>query len=123
MKILLAIGTGSLLGGLLRYWASQTIQARYLSSFPFGTFAVNILGCFLIGIVYALSDRFSTNETWRLFLTTGLLGGFTTFSAFSYETVNLLQQGQAMNAFAYVAASVSIGLLATYAGMVVIRIF
>lgn len=121
MKILLAIGTGSFVGGLLRYAVSQAVQGRSLGLFPYGTLTVNLVGCFLIGMVYALSERGVVGESWRLFLATGVLGGFTTFSAFSQETVRLLQQGLVLNALTYVLISVVAGLMATYCGMLVIR--
>lgn len=81
-----AIGSGS------RYLMSLYITKTYPSSFPFGTFAVNIIGCLLIGIIYGLTERFQVSSMqWRLFLATGLCGGFTTFSAFAYENIVLLQ--------------------------------
>ena len=123
MKLLLAIGAGSFLGGIVRYLLSAFVQARFLYAFPYGTMVVNLAGCFLIGVVYALTDRGSLGEEWRLFLATGVLGGFTTFSAFSHETIAMLRDGQAINAMAYVALSVVIGLLATYLGISLIKIF
>ena len=106
MKIILAIGIGSCIGGICRYLLSQFIQNKFLSSFPYGTLGVNIIGCFLIGIVFGLSERGNISVEWRLFLATGVLGGFTTFSAFSNETVGMLRDGQLWHAFAYIACSV-----------------
>lgn len=122
MKLLLFIGVGSFLGGVTRYLASMAVQARFLSSFPFGTLTVNVIGCFFIGIVYALTDRGNLGEEWRLFLATGILGGFTTFSAFSLETVAMLRDGQVMNALGYVAVSVVAGLMATYLGISLVKL-
>ncbi|MEO8762665.1 MAG: fluoride efflux transporter CrcB [Ginsengibacter sp.] len=116
MRIIVAIGLGSCIGGISRYLLSQFIQNKLLSVFPFGTMIVNIIGCFLIGIVFGLSERGSFSMEWRLFLATGVLGGFTTFSAFSNETVSLLRDGQLWQAFTYIACSVIIGLLATFSG-------
>src|SRR6185295_759435 len=113
MRIILFIGTGSFIGGIFRYSLSQFIQTRFLSAFPFGTFGVNIIGCFLIGLVFALSERANMSTELRLFLATGLIGGFTTFSAFSNETFGLFRDGQLWYAFAYIIASVALGLLAT----------
>ena len=90
MKILLAIGAGSFIGGTCRYLLSQFIQARSTIPFPFATLTVNIIGCLLIGVVFGLSAKGGMTPEWRLFLATGILGGFTTFSAFSYETVHML---------------------------------
>jgi CrcB protein len=123
MKIILAIGTGSFLGGIFRYLLSQYIHVKILTSFPFGTLVVNITGCFFIGLVFALSDRGNLSQEWRLFLATGVLGGFTTFSAFSNETVAMLRDGQFGYSMLYIGASVMLGLLATYAGFSISKLF
>ncbi len=122
MKILLAVGTGSFIGGVLRYLVSQLIQSKFLSSFPFGTMFVNIAGCFLIGIIFGLSERGNLSQEWRIFLATGILGGFTTFSAFSNEAVSMLRDGQFLFASAYVGASVFLGLIATFLGVLIIKV-
>ncbi|MEP6513165.1 MAG: fluoride efflux transporter CrcB [Parafilimonas sp.] len=123
MKIILAIGTGSFIGGIFRYLISQVIQNKFSTTFPFGTLGVNIIGCFLIGFVFALSDRGNLTQEWRLFLATGILGGFTTFSAFSNETVGLLRDGQFLYAAAYIFSSILFGLIATFAGIFLINLF
>ena len=123
MKILLAIGFGSFLGGISRYLLTIFVQNKFLSAFPYGTLAVNIIGCFLIGIVYGLSARGNINIEWRLFLATGFLGGFTTFSSFSNDTVSLLRDAQYWQAFSYVALSVIVGLVATFGGISLIKYF
>lgn len=122
MKILLAVGTGSFIGGVLRYLVSQFIQSKFLAAFPYGTMFVNIFGCFLIGIVFALSDKGNIPQEWRIFLATGILGGFTTFSAFSNEAVSMLRDGQFLFASVYVAASVFLGLIATILGVLIIKV-
>lgn len=122
MKTLIVIGAGGFLGSISRYALSQAVQARFLSTFPFGTLTVNITGCFLIGVAFALSNRGNLGEEWRLFLVTGVLGGFTTFSAFSQETIALLRNGHAMPAFAYIFGSVAIGLVATYLGITLMKL-
>jgi len=121
MKIILAIGIGSCIGGISRYLVSQFIQNKFLSSFPFGTLGVNLIGCFLIGIIFGLSERGNFTMEWRLFLVTGVLGGFTTFSSFSNETVGLLRDGQIWHAFIYISFSIIIGLLATFIGISLIK--
>ena len=123
MKTLFVIGTGSFFGGILRYLLSQFVQSKFLSAFPFGTLTVNIIGCFLIGLVFGLTDRGTLTPEWRLFLATGMIGGFTTFSAFSFETVGLLRDGQLWYATAYIVGSVIIGLLATFIGISIIKFF
>jgi fluoride exporter len=123
MRLLLAIGAGSFIGGVSRYLLSQFVQVRFYSAFPYGTLFVNILGCLLIGIVFGLSERGNMSPDWRLFLATGILGGFTTFSAFSNETVSMLRDGQFLPASIYVAASIVLGLLATIIGIFIIKLF
>ncbi len=123
MKIILAIGLGSFIGGTLRYLISLFMKEKLLSSFPYGTLSVNIIGCFLIGIIFSLTEKNNIPSIWSLFLITGILGGFTTFSAFSIETVNLLRDGQLIQATTYIVASVLLGILATYTGLMIHRLF
>ncbi|OKL39337.1 fluoride efflux transporter CrcB [Pontibacter flavimaris] len=122
MKILLAVGVGSFIGGVARYLLSVFIQTRAAVGFPYGTLGVNILGCFLIGLVAALLSRGGLAAEWRPFLITGVLGGFTTFSAFSLESVYMLQAEQYGQAMLYILASVVLGLLATFAGMWLVKL-
>ena len=121
MKFIILVGIGSFLGGIARYLVSLLIQNKMLSTFPYGTMAVNIIGCFLIGVVYALSDRGNVSAEWRLFLATGVMGGFTTFSSFSNDTVSMLRDGQYWPAFFYVGISVLAGLAATFGGISLIK--
>ena len=117
LKLVLLIGAGSFLGGILRYLLTLTITSRVDSSFPLGTFLVNITGCLLIGIAFGLFERNSPGDEWRLFITTGLLGGFTTFSAFSLESVQLIKTGQMLTALLYIMASLVVGIIATFLGI------
>jgi CrcB protein len=122
MRLILLVGTGGFIGSVCRYLLSQFIQGKFLSAFPFGTLGVNLLGCFAIGAIFALSDRGSMNGEWRLFLATGICGGFTTFSAFSNETVALMRGGQLTYALMYVLASVVAGVLATFLAIAIIKL-
>ena len=124
LKILLFIGSGSFLGGIARYLLSKAIQNSVLTTFPLGTFWVNIIGSFLIGMIYGLSDRGSldSNEL-RLFLAVGFCGGFTTFSTFSNENLALLRDGSFFYFSLYAGMSVFIGLLATFGGNAVTKFF
>jgi CrcB protein len=122
MRLILAIGIGSCLGGISRYLLAQFIQNKFLATFPYGTLVVNLLGCFLIGIIFGLSERGNFTMVWRLFLVTGFLGGFTTFSSFSNETVGMLRDGQIWSAFTYISISVLAGLLATFTGISLIKL-
>lgn len=121
MKLLLLIGGGSFIGGISRYLLSLYIQGKMQSSFPYGTLGVNIAGCLLIGIIFGFGERYNIAPEWRLFFVTGILGGFTTFSAFSNETINLLRDGQFWSASVYVISSVILGLLATFTGIIVTK--
>ena len=122
MKFILAVGIGSLIGGIFRYLLGQYIQDKFLSSFPYGTFTVNILGCLLIGILFGFVEKGSLGALWQLFLITGILGGFTTFSSFSNETVFLLRNGRVMGALFNVLGTVVLGVLATFGGIYLSRL-
>ncbi len=122
IKNVLLVGLGGALGSIARYLFQRWMQMVFPQPFPLGTFGVNILGCFLIGIFWGMSFRsFDSNEAGKLFLMTGLCGGFTTFSAFTLEGVGLLKEQRTGLFFLYMAASVVLGLLATYAGMKISR--
>lgn len=116
-KVLFIIGSGSFFGGVSRYLLARFVQNNYLSSFPYGTFWVNILGCFLIGLFYGISEKsqFLTSE-WRMFLTVGFCGGFTTFSTFAHENLSLLKDGNFLHLALYASFSVFLGITATYLG-------
>jgi CrcB protein len=122
MKNILLIGLGGGIGSIARYLCQRGMALIYSNPFPWGTFTVNITGCFLIGIFWGMSWRsFETNESWKLFLMTGLCGGYTTFSAFSLEGIGLLKEQRTGLFFLYIAGTVLIGLFATYAGMKISR--
>ena len=119
---LLAVALGSALGGCLRYLATLGVNALTQRGFPWGTLTVNVAGCLLIGVLHVLVvERGGGAESLRLFAMVGVLGGFTTFSSFSLETLLLVQQGALGRAAAYVAASVFVCLVASVAGMALAR--
>jgi CrcB protein len=121
-RSILLVGLGGFLGSVLRYLVAVLFAGQFSSSFPFATFAVNVAGCFLIGILFALSDRGNIlTPEWRVFLTTGFCGGFTTFSTFSYESLKLLQDGELLYLSLNVVLSVVIGFAATYIGILLIK--
>lgn len=121
MKILLLVGAGSFLGGAARYWISQWMQQRFTYSFPYGTFTINIIGCLAIGLILGWVEKGNLSLDWKFFLATGICGGFTTFSAFSWEILTLMKQGQTPQALLYIGVSVILGLLATWLGWQVTR--
>jgi CrcB protein len=118
-KILL-VGLGGSLGSMARYVSVKTIDGRLNAFFPFGTLFVNLFGSFLIGIIYAVVARKTGQaEHWGTFLGAGFCGGFTTFSAFAYENVGLIQQRMATASVIYIAISLGLGFLAVVAGAAV----
>jgi len=113
------IALGSALGGMGRYWISGAIAQRWGESFPRGTLFVNVSGSFVIGLIGALSDpsgRFLVGPTARQFLMIGVLGGYTTFSSFSLQTLSLMQDGEWLYAGANVLLSVVLCLVAVWLG-------
>lgn len=122
MKNILLVFVGGGLGSVMRYALSHVINKSTTSPFPFGTFVVNVIGCFLIGFIMFYSSRFGDRaEQWRFFLATGLCGGFTTFSAFSLESISLLTEQRIFGFFAYTIGSVAIGIIATYGGLLLAK--
>jgi CrcB protein len=121
MKLILAIGAGSFIGGIFRYLLSILVQTKTTTNFPLGTLTVNIIGCFFIGIVFGIFDKGQMSHEWKLFLATGIIGGFTTFSAFSMETFSLFREGHTGYALLYILASVLLGLLATYIAYLLVK--
>jgi CrcB protein len=114
---LLAVAGGAATGAVCRYLLGAWLAARLGTGFPYGTLLINLLGCLLIGLILTLAaERLALSEPLRLLLVTGLLGGFTTFSAFGYETYSLALRGQWPAATLYIAASVLGGLLCVLLG-------
>jgi CrcB protein len=112
----LLVMMGGAIGSLLRYFVGAWVQGLLGPAFPWSTLFVNALGSLLIGAVVRLSLEGALSGEARLFLAMGLLGGFTTFSTFSYETLILLQDGEALKALVYVLASLFLGLFMAYLG-------
>jgi CrcB protein len=122
-RSLILIGVGSCAGGISRYLTQQLVQKHYPSSIPFGTLSANVIGCFIIGLIYALSDRGNIlSPTMRLLLATGFCGGYTTFSSFAYENISLMQDGEFFYTSLYVLMSIVIGFAAVYLGILLIKL-
>lgn len=115
---MLLVGAGGFAGAIMRYWMSGLVQHLVpLSSFPWGTLAVNVLGCLAIGVLGGLADsRQVIGPEARLFIFLGVLGGFTTYSTFGYETLALVRDGDHLRAAGNVALHLVLGLGAAWAG-------
>lgn len=116
-RLLLIVGAGGFLGSISRFLLSRLIQNMALSAFPYGTFVVNIVGSLFIGLLYGLSvkENILTPE-WRMFLTVGFCGSFTTFSTFVNENVALLRDGDLFHFAFYTGLSIFLGIMAVFLG-------
>jgi CrcB protein len=122
MNQLLAIGIGGAIGSIARYGLSNWVYALAGRGFPYGTFAVNVLGCLVMGVLFVLfTERFSDSTVWRAGILIGVLGGFTTFSSFSIETFNLIEQRELTRATFNILGSVGACLLGTWIGVILGR--
>lgn len=120
MKNLVVIGAGGAIGAVARHLLGALVVRHVNWGFPLSTFLVNLSGCLVIGILYGIATRYTwLSLEWRLFLITGICGGYTTFSSFSFESINLIRQGSYIYFFLYVFGSVILGLLATVVGIIV----
>jgi len=124
-KMIIIAGAGGFLGTVFRFLASRYFQNLASTSFPLGTFIVNIVGCLLIGMFYALAEKGDIlSAEWRIFLTVGFCGGFTTFSTFTGDNLALLRDGNFLYFSLYTGLSVFLGLLATWFGhLAIIKVF
>ena len=124
IRAIAAVGLGGAIGAILRYVVGSAFLQRFGPGFPWGTFAINVTGSFLIGVVaqFALTRSFGVTPMVRIFAATGVLGGYTTFSTFSLDTVVLVGDAAPSIALAYAAGSVVSGVIAAYLGQVVARL-
>jgi len=122
VQTLLYIAAGGALGAILRYAVTNGVHALIGRGFPYGTLTVNVLGSLLMGLMYIIFiERVSNNLGLRVMIITGFLGAFTTFSTFSIETFNLLENGEAFKALFNILISVVLCLLAAWVGVVIGR--
>lgn len=117
MNQLLIVALGGAVGSAFRHLTNQWSLRAFGTGFPWGTLIVNLFGCFLMGVIVELLARRSAGPELRLLLTTGLLGGFTTFSAFSLDFASLYQRGAMFEAFTYVAGTVVLSLIGVFLGL------
>ncbi len=122
MNQVVAVAVGGAAGSVLRFWMSTWVYALVGRAFPYGTLAVNVLGCLAMGFLFVLFvDRLSDNVVWRAGILIGVLGGFTTFSSFSIETFNLMEQGEWLKAAGNAAGSLILCIGATWLGVILGR--
>ncbi len=122
LRTILIVGAGGFIGSALRYIVQVVMEKSLGSTFPWGTFVANILGCFIIGVVFAIAEKGNLmNPEWRIFLAVGFCGGFTTFSAFAYNNLNLLKENSIHYLLLNIGGSLILGILAVYLGIILIR--
>lgn len=116
----LSVALGGAIGSVARYLVGGWFAARFGASFPYGTFVINVTGSFIIGMFLAFAqERVWLSPYWRLFFAVGVVGGYTTFSTFEYESVRLLQDGEMLLGALYLVGSVMIGAVSAVAGITV----
>jgi len=121
-KSVIIAGIGGFIGTALRFVISRYFQLHYLSVFPWSTFLINILGSFLIGIFFGLSEKGNIlSSEWRIFLTVGICGGFTTFSSLSNDAFLLMQNREIFRLFIHAGLSFVLGLAAVFTGRLIIK--
>ena len=123
MKTLILIFFGGGIGSVLRFIIQTKLYENLIIEVPWATLLINIAGSFFIGAFYVLSAKFNFAEDTRLFLTTGLCGGFTTFSAFSIESLNLLKSGNIYLFILYIFASILLCLIGVFSGQILLNKF
>ncbi len=122
IKSLLIVGLGSFCGGALRYYISTLMKSACSQGFPWGTLSVNLVGCLLIGLLLGIFSRCGVqSNSWSLLLTVGLCGGFTTFSTFANESLQMLQSGNTLNLIIYIFASVIVGIALVALGYWIVK--
>ena len=122
IKTLFLIGLGGGIGSVLRYLTSVVIEKYYATVFPLATLIINIFGCLLIGIIMGVVEKNQvTDSAMKWLLVTGFCGGFTTFSAFGYENIRLLQNGNIFLPFVYISSSIILGLGSVWLGFILVK--
>jgi len=122
LKMFLITGAGGFFGSGLRYLSQRVIAHYFPISFPYGTLIVNIVGCFLIGVIFAMSDKTRIlSPDIRMFLAVGFCGGFTTFSSFALDSYGLIRDSEYLYFSLYLFSSIILGILAVIAGIWIIK--
>jgi CrcB protein len=118
----IAIGLGGALGAILRHLIGVWMQMRWGNGFPWGTLVVNLLGCFVIGLLYQLFTTVPISASWRLFIFTGLLGALTTFSTYGLNTIQLIQRGKMETAVLNILANNLLGIGLLFLGIYAVKL-
>jgi CrcB protein len=122
LRTILIVGTGGFIGSVMRYLVQVWVEKGLTSTFPLGTLIANIAGSFIIGMVFALAEKGNLmSAEWRIFLTVGICGGFTTFSAFAYNNFTMLREHSFGQFFINVGGNLFFGILAVYLGIILVR--
>jgi fluoride exporter len=122
MKEVLIVGLGGFAGSISRYILQNAIVHRFLTIYPIGTFAINIIGSFFIGVIFGLADRYAwMTQEWRLLLAIGFMGSFTTFSTFAFDNLQLLRLGNYHQLFWYISLSIIFGIALAWFGFLIAR--
>jgi fluoride exporter len=122
LKTIIYIALGGALGSVLRYLTSLFVNKVWVTIFPYATLITNILGCLLIGFFFGyLEKQNAVSQDLKFFLITGICGGYTTFSTFSLENIQLFETNQILQAFLYISLSVFFGLMATWFGLFIVK--
>ena len=123
MNTYIVIAVGGAFGAISRFWITTNVDKLYPATYPWGTFIVNLIGCFFIGLLFVLfSEKLLLADNVRSLLVVGFLGAMTTFSTFSLDALVLIEQGQYGMAFSYLLGSVVVCLIATFVGINIARI-
>ena len=123
IKNILLVGLGGSIGSILRYLCQKWIYYLYPHPYPWGTFTVNLGGCLVIGILFGIGEKTSAlSPEWRLLLTTGFCGGFTTFSTFAYENMMLLRNGDLTYFLLYTILSIVLGVAGVFGGVALVKL-
>jgi fluoride exporter len=118
-----AVALGAMLGANLRFVVGNWAAARWGADFPYGTFVINVSGAFAIGLVLSfIGERVGVSPLWRLFFATGFLGGYTTFSSYTWEALTLAQDGEWVDAGAYILGSNVLGFVGVWLGATLARL-
>ncbi|RIH65355.1 fluoride efflux transporter CrcB [Mariniphaga sediminis] len=123
LRTVMLVGAGGFIGSVMRYLLHYYVEKGLASTFPWGTLIANVVGSFIIGMVFALAEKGNLmNAEWRIFLAVGICGGFTTFSSFAYNNFTMIKEQALGSLLLNVGASLFFGILAVYLGIILIRV-